>query len=63
MGDSSGGHLALALTRWVKETREERGAERDEEEGWRLEEPAGLVLFSVRALPLSVLERLDLLSN
>ncbi|GAA5942842.1 hypothetical protein JCM3775_001518 [Rhodotorula graminis] len=46
MGDSSGGHLALALTRWVKETREERGPEWEEEGGWKLEEPAGLVLFS-----------------
>ncbi|BGP42130.1 hypothetical protein JCM10449v2_006132 [Rhodotorula kratochvilovae] len=49
MGDSSGGHLALALARWVKDTRAELGAEAGgEEEGrrWELEEPAGLLLFS-----------------
>ncbi|GAA5993083.1 hypothetical protein JCM10908_003095 [Rhodotorula pacifica] len=52
IGDSSGGHLALALTRWVRDT-----IARQAEEGYeklatyRLEEPGGLVLFSPWADP------------
>ncbi|BGP34164.1 hypothetical protein JCM10296v2_005979 [Rhodotorula toruloides] len=50
LGDSSGGHLALALTRWINDiiaTRKEQVVG----QGWRLEQPAGLVLFSPWADP------------
>lgn len=47
IGDSSGGHLALALTRWIRDTiASEEG--HSGEKAKRLEHPAGLVLFSVR---------------
>lgn len=48
IGDSSGGHLALALARWVRDTiaRQENG-DGEKAAGYRLEAPAGLVLVSV----------------
>ncbi|GAA5859504.1 hypothetical protein JCM8547_006853 [Rhodosporidiobolus lusitaniae] len=55
IGDSSGGHLALALTRWIKDMikdgkgilREEPTEGKDgEKRQWKMEEPAGLVLLS-----------------
>ncbi|GAA5974155.1 hypothetical protein JCM21900_005118 [Sporobolomyces salmonicolor] len=53
IGDSSGAHMSLALSRWIKDQiRDGYGAERVEvgEDGkkmsWRLEEPGALVLFS-----------------
>ncbi|GAA6015018.1 hypothetical protein JCM10207_008706 [Rhodosporidiobolus poonsookiae] len=55
IGDSSGGHLALALARWAKDIlKSGKGNLRDEGEGgkdgekrqWRMEEPGGLILFS-----------------
>ncbi len=48
IGDSSGGHLALALARWVRDTITREGDENGETPvNYRLEAPAGLVLFSV----------------
>ncbi|GAA6063664.1 hypothetical protein JCM10212_001663 [Sporobolomyces blumeae] len=52
IGDSSGANLALALARWIRDTRSaatggERTCVRDgKETKWKLEDPAGLVLFS-----------------
>ncbi|GAA5974791.1 hypothetical protein JCM11641_007265 [Rhodosporidiobolus odoratus] len=55
IGDSSGGHLALSLSRWAKDTlKSGKGELRDdclevagvEKRPWRMEEPAGLMLFS-----------------
>ncbi|GAA5878345.1 hypothetical protein JCM1840_001385 [Sporobolomyces johnsonii] len=53
IGDSSGAHMSLALSRWIKDQiRDGHGGERVEvsEDGkqtaWRLEEPGALVLFS-----------------
>ncbi|GAA5889367.1 hypothetical protein JCM6882_000723 [Rhodosporidiobolus microsporus] len=55
IGDSSGGHLALALARWVKDIiKSGKGDLRDEgkvgkdgeQRKWKMEEPAGLMLFS-----------------
>jgi alpha-beta hydrolase superfamily lysophospholipase len=48
IGDSSGGHLALALARWVRDTiARQENEEGKESTSCRLEAPAGLVLFSV----------------
>lgn len=48
IGDSSGGHLALALTRWIRDMLD--GGADDDQNPFRLHlrKPAGLVLLSVR---------------
>ncbi|KWU45958.1 alpha/beta-hydrolase [Rhodotorula sp. JG-1b] len=52
IGDSSGGHLALALARWVRDTIARQENENGEKAArYRLEAPAGLVLFSPWADP------------